>query len=163
VTVRLVEANAGFVRVRAEAWKSVEHLPWLYVRAPGLKVAARSGDYERPTVSIPIEQIEEVQVYARQRRPKGRAGVSRANVVVGALRGAGVGGAAAGADQVFVYEEDASQKEYWTDERALAIVGISALTGAIVYPAYKALWPRAQSRLKETHRMAEGWRIEVRR
>ena len=63
VMVRLVEANAGFVRVRAEAWKSVELLPWSYLRAPGIKVAARSGRYERPTVSIPVEEIDEVQVF----------------------------------------------------------------------------------------------------
>ena len=58
VTVRLVQANADFVRVRSEAWKSVEHLPWSYLQASGIKVAARSGRYERPTVSIPVEQID---------------------------------------------------------------------------------------------------------
>ena len=35
MTVRLVEANADFVRVRSEAWKSVEHLPWFICRRRG--------------------------------------------------------------------------------------------------------------------------------
>ena len=76
MTVRLVEANADFVRVRSEAWKSVEHLPWSYLQASGIKVAARRGRYERPTVSIPVEQIDEVQVFARVRRPRGRGSPS---------------------------------------------------------------------------------------
>ena len=163
VMVRLVEANAGFVRVRAEAWKSVEHLPQSYLRVPGLQVAARSGGYERPTVAIPIAQIEEVQVFEQVRQPKGRGGLSRANVVAGALGGAGVGGIAVGGDRLFLYGEELHKDEYWTDERALEIVGISTVVGAVVYPAYQVLWPKARSRLQETHRIAEGWRIEIRR
>ena len=163
VMVRLVEANAGFVRVRAEAWKKVEDLPWSYLRAPGLKVAARSGQYERPTVSIPIEQIEEVQVFVTRRKPEGRAGLTRANLVAGALGGAGIGGIAVGADRHFAAEEDLNREDFWTDERAFRIVGLSTGVGAVAYPTYKALWPKARSELKETHRISEGWRIEVRR
>ena len=163
VTVRLVEANADFVRVRSEAWKSVEHLPWSYLQASGIKVAARSGRYERPTVSIPVEQIDEVQVFARVRWPRGREELSQANVAAGALGGAGGGGLAVGADRHLVSEPDLSDGEIWTDERAFWAVGISAAVGAVAYPAYRALWPRGRSRLAAAYRMDEGWRVEVRR
>lgn len=162
VMVRLVEANVDFVRVRAEAWRQVEDLPWSYLRAPGLQVAARSGEYERPTVSIPVEQIAEVQVFATERRSTGWAGLSRDNIVAGVLGGAGVGGIAVGADRHIAAEEDLNRNDFWTDERAFRIVSISTAIGAVAYPAYKALWPQVRSQLRETHRMAEGWRIEVR-
>ena len=68
-----------------------------------------------------------------------------------------------GADRHFVFAEELNRDDYWTDERAFKIVGISTAIGAVAYPAYQALWPKARSRLKETHRIAEGWRIEVRR
>ena len=158
MTVRLVEANADFVRVRSEAWKSVEHLPWSYLQASGIKVAARSGRYERPTVSIPVEQIDEVQVFARVRRPRGRDELSPANVAAGAL-----GGLAVGADRHLVSEPDLNDGDIWTDERAFGAVGISAAVGAVAYPAYRALWPRGRSRLAAAYRMDEGWRVEVRR
>ena len=165
VAVRVVEANERTVRVRSDAWKKLEDVPRGYFEA-GVRVTGGSGRRGRPVVNVPLWDIGEIALCERRLTKVDWAGFSRRNVTVGGLGGFTFGAMVAGADEV-VFRGKSRREDYdflplLRGNEALAAAAVTTVTGAVVYPVYRVLWPRFRQGEERVFAIGEeGWRVEI--
>jgi len=166
IAVRIVEADEQTVRVRADVWKKLEDVPRGYFEA-GIRVTGGSGRRGRPVVNVPLEDIEEIVLCKRRLTTADWAGFSRRNATVGALGGFTFGAVVAGADEI-AFRENSERSDSWPPmlrgNEALVATAVTTATGAVMYPLYRALWPRFRHQEERVFAIGEeGWRVEIER